>query len=408
MCKQDFKKIIDQDGKDMLAFAQRLIQLPSVTGQEGDVAGAIVSEMKRLNYDKAFCDEAGNVIGVISGTGGGEHILYNCHMDQVDPGNLNAWEYPPFEGIIANGWIHGRGASDTKGAIAAQVYAAAAVKKLGVPHEGDIIVTAVVEEEPGDMWGMRKLVDNVISDYHGKIGLLVLGEATGLNIYLGHRGKVEIDIRTLGKVAHSSAPWRGANAIYKMRPIIQSIENLSDRLPEHPLLRRSSVAITNISCSPGWLSTVPDVCTIRIDRRFLPSENRETILLDLERIINSAGLDVGRDAFVDIQKYHHVSYSGLNESMELYKPAFLTSEDEPHVRAVSRSLEAVGQKPTFDCWDFGTDGAWVATELGIPTIGYSPCEEEFAHTPKDRISIDLMEKSVYGYISISIALTRKE
>ncbi len=94
--------------------------------------------------------------------------------------------------------------------------------------------------------------------------------------------------------------------------------------------------------------------------------------------------------------------------MELYKPAFLTSEDEPHVRAVSGHLRLWGRNRTFDCWDFGTDGAWVATELGIPTIGYSPCEEEFAHTPKDRISIDLMEKSVYGYISISIALTRKE
>ncbi|MGI6783174.1 MAG: YgeY family selenium metabolism-linked hydrolase [Aminivibrio sp.] len=407
MFREDFKHVLDQQNDNMIAFAQKLIRLPSVTGQEGDVAGVIVSEMQKLDFDKILTDEAGNVMGVISGSGNGEHVLYNCHMDQVDPGNLDAWEHAPFDGVIADGWIHGRGASDTKGAIAAQVYAAAAVKKLGFSHKGDIIVTAVVEEEPGDMWGMRKLVDSKIRNYPGEIGLVVLGEATGLNVYLGHRGKVEIDVRTLGKVAHSSAPWRGENAVYKMRPVIESLERLGDSLPEHPFLRRSSVAITNITCSPGWLSTVPDICTIRLDRRFLPSENRDTILSELNGILNSAGLESGKNAFVEIQKYNHTGYTGLKESMELYKPAFLTAEDEPHVQTVVKSLQLVGQNPAFSCWDFGTDGAWTSTELNIPTIGYSPCEEEFAHTPEDRVSIDLMKKSVYGYVSMSIALTNK-
>ena len=407
MIDPGMKKVLESSFGDMIAFAQRLIRLPSVTGKEEAVADAILSEMNRLGYDRVFKDEAGNVVGVVAGSGGGEHLLYNCHMDQVDPGNLDAWEYPPFSGEIADGWIHGRGASDTKGAIAAQVYAAAAVKKAGLPHAGDIIVTAVVEEEPGDMWGMRKLADSVIAGYPGKIGMLVLGEATGLNVYLGHRGKVEIDVRTLGKVAHSSAPWRGVNAVYTMRPVIESLEKLGNSLPEHPFLRRSSVAVTNITCSPGWLSTVPDVCTIRIDRRFLPDENRESILSELEEILRSAGLTVGTDAFVEIQKYDHVGYTGLKESMELYKPAFLTPGDEPRVRIAVEALKAIGQEPAFNCWDFGTDGAWVATELNIPTIGYSPCEEEYAHTPRDRVSIDLMKRALAGYVFISTALTRQ-
>ncbi len=402
------RKILEESHDDMIAFARRLIRLPSVTGEEKDVADAILSEMKRLDFDDVYRDDAGNIVGIVSGNGGGEHLLFNCHMDQVDPGNLAAWEYPPFEGAIADGWIHGRGASDTKGAIATQVYAAAAVKKAGLSHGGDIIVSAVVEEEPGDMWGMRKLADGVLSEYPGKIGMLVLGEATGLNVYLGHRGKVEIDLRTLGKVAHSSAPWRGVNAVYKMRPVIEALEKLGESLPEHSFLRRSSVAVTNISCSPGWLSTVPDVCTVRIDRRFLPSENRETILSELEGILRSSGLNVGEDAFVEIQKYDHSGYVGLKESMELYKPAFLTPENEPRVRCVVNALENAGQHPTFDCWDFGTDGAWIATELHIPTIGYSPCEEEYAHTPKDRISIDLMKRALHGYVSMSLALTRRQ
>lgn len=401
----DFAPAIERSFGDMCEFASRLIALPSVTGQEGLVAETIISEMKRLQYDDVFTDKAGNVVGVIKGTGGGEHILYNCHMDQVDPGNLEAWEHPPFSGKTADGWIHGRGASDTKGAIATQVYSAACVKEAGAAHRGDIIVTAVVEEEPGDMWGMRKLADEVLAVYPGRIGLTVLGEATGLNVYLGHRGKVEIDIRTIGQVAHNSAPWRGTNAVYKMCPVIEALEKLGDRLPEHPFLRRSSVAVTNITCSPGWLSTVPDRCTIRIDRRFLPHENRETIMKELGDILKGAGLSVGADAAAEIQAYAHTGYTGLQESMELYKPAFLTPEDEPHVVIVVDALKKVGQNPAFNCWDFGTDGAWIATELGIPTIGYSPCEEEYAHTPRDRVSMDLMRKAALGYAAISVAVT---
>ena len=406
MARDEMNKDMEKYYEDMIGFAQRLIRLPSVTGEEGAVADEILSEMKKLDYDKAYRDEAGNVIGIISGSGGGEHVFYNCHMDQVDPGNLDAWEYPPFEGLTLDGWIHGRGASDTKGAIAPQVYSAAYMKKAQIPHGGDIIVTAVVEEEPGDMWGMRKLIDSVIGNYPGKIGMLILGEATGLNVYLGHRGKVEIDVQTKGKVAHSSAPWRGVNAVYKMRPVIEAVENLGNTLPQHPFLRRSSIAVTNITCSPGWLSTVPDICTIRLDRRFLPSEDRSSILDELEGILQTAGIQLGKDGFIEIQKYDHTGYTGLKESMELYKPAFLTSENDEHVLQVVEALNEIGQKPVFDCWDFGTDGAWVATELGIPTIGYSPCEEEYAHTPKDRVSIDLMKKSLLGYVAINSVLAK--
>ena len=389
---------------DMIAFARKIISLPSVTGEEGDVAKAITDEMRKLGYDDVIVDTTGNVIGIIKGSGGGEHILYNCHMDQVDPGNLDAWEYPPFDAVEAGGYIHGRGASDTKGAIATQVYAAAAVKRLGLPHKGDIIVTAVVEEEPGDMWGMRRMYDEVLATYPGRIALLVLGEATALNVYLGHRGKVEIELTVRGKVAHSSAPWRGVNAVYAMQPIIKAIESLDTVLPKHDVLTRSSIAITNITCSPGWLSTVPDKCTIRIDRRFLPHEDSNSIQKELEEIIRNAGLNPGDNAEVVFVGYSHTSYTGVQETLPLYKPAFLTPQNEPHVEATVAALQAIGQKPEFHTWDFGTDGAWLATQCNIPTIGYAPCEEQYAHTPIDRVSIDLMEKSFAGYVAISLAV----
>jgi putative selenium metabolism hydrolase len=275
---------------DMVGFAQRLVQTPSITGEEGKLAALICDEMQKLGYDRVFRDSTGNVIGVISGTGGGQHVLYNFHMDHVSPGNLDAWEYPPYDGVIADGYLHGRGASDVKGAMAVQVYAAACMKRVGIPHRGDIIVTGVVDEEPGDMWGMRRMAQEVLANYPGKIGLVVLAEATGLDIYLGHRGRLEIELDTFGKIGHSSSPWRGVNAVYEMRKVISAIEELDSRLPQHDFLGKSTICITNIKCSPGWGSIIPDKCTIFLDRRFLPSEDRNSILKELESISAGGGL----------------------------------------------------------------------------------------------------------------------
>jgi len=401
----EIERILDNCYDDMVAFARKLISLPSVTGEESEVAAAIMTEMKRLGYDEVMTDSTGNVIGVIKGSGGGEHIMYNCHMDHVSPGDLDAWQFPPYDAVIDGGFIHGRGASDTKGAIAVQVYAAAAVKKSGAAHKGDIIVTMVVEEEPGDMWGMRQLYDEVFLKYPGKIGLLVLGEATGLNVYLGHRGKVEIELRVQGKIAHSSAPWRGVNAVYLMQPVIKEIAELCDKLPKHDFLTDSSITITNITCSPGWLSTVPDRCAVTVDRRFLPHENMETITNEMEGLLKRGGLTPGVDAEISFRNYSHISYTGISGTLPLYKTAFLTSKDDAHVVSAVKALNELGQHPAYKCWSFGTDGALVATEYGIPTIGYSPCEEEYAHTPIDRVNLDLMKKAFIGYTAISIAVS---
>lgn len=100
--------------EDMIDFAQRLIRTPSESGKEGDVAQVILAELKKLDFDEAYVDPIGNVIGIIKGTGDGPNILYNCHMDHVAPGNLDDWEYPPYSAEIADGWLHGRAASDTK------------------------------------------------------------------------------------------------------------------------------------------------------------------------------------------------------------------------------------------------------------------------------------------------------
>ena len=92
----------------MIEFCQRLVQTPSLPGEEEAVAKLIKKEMESLKYDEVWIDEIGNVIGRIKGRRRGPSVMFTAHMDQVDIGDPSLWEYPPFSGTIASGYIHGR------------------------------------------------------------------------------------------------------------------------------------------------------------------------------------------------------------------------------------------------------------------------------------------------------------
>lgn len=382
----------------MLEFTQKLVRLRSDTGQEKQVADAIMEELEALGYDECLRDRTGNVIGIIKGRGDGDSILFNCHMDQVDPGDLTAWEHEPFGGDRDENFIYGRGASDTKGAIATQIYAGAMVKRLEIPLAGDLIFTFVVEEEPGDMWGALRMCQDWLGDR--KAALCISGEATGLDLALGHRGRLEIQVVSKGKNSHSSAPWLGINAVSKMAPMIEALDRLAQDLPSDGTFS-GSLSIINIQCHPGFNCVVPDTCTINIDRRFTTGETVESMLQEVQDIADRL-MENDREASyeVGIRKLEHTSYTGVHEWAEMVKPAFITDRGESCVEKAVEALGGVGQFPNTYFWDFGTDGAYIAKECKIPVIGYSPAEEKYCHQPIDRIDIRKMRQALEGYTAI--------
>src|SRR5215204_2370187 len=106
----------------MIEFARRLIQTPSLPGEERAIAELTVNEMKRIGYDDVWTDRVGNVIGVVRGVGSGPTVQFNAHLDHVDVGDPSLWPYPPFEAVIEGDTLYGRAASDVKGAMATQVH----------------------------------------------------------------------------------------------------------------------------------------------------------------------------------------------------------------------------------------------------------------------------------------------
>lgn len=400
----DYRKAAEETRSDVIAFAQKLIQTPSTSGQEGDLAQLMIAEMKKLNYDEAFIDDMGNTVGVVRGTGGegAVNIMFNCHMDHVDPGREDAWEYPPYGGVIDKGYIHGRGASDVEGAIASEIYAVGLIKKLGLKTKGDLIVTGVVQEEPAERFGMKHLMDVTFPTKGLKCDFVILGEATSLNVYLGHRGRAELEVQTFGRTSHGSAPWRGINAVYKMLPVIEGVKELDPRLPPHEFLGKSTIALTIISCSPGRLSIIPDICTVSLDRRFLPSETIDDAIRQIEDIFaRIKETDPEFKATVKVREVEEVSYKGVSGMCRKVMEPWITPRDHPYVEKTFEALREIGANPQVGRWDFGTDGSYTAGVLGIPTIGYSPGEEHYAHTPYDRVNIDYIVESVAGTMAIA-------
>ncbi|MFC1955639.1 YgeY family selenium metabolism-linked hydrolase [Chloroflexota bacterium] len=391
---------------DVTAFLQKLVQTPSISGEEGEVASLIAREMKKLGYDEVFTDDMGNVAGILKGSGQGENIMFNGHMDQVDVGRLEAWEYEPLGGAISEGYLHGRGTCDMKGAIASQVYAGAVIKNLSIPHRGDIIVTGVVQEEPAECVGMAYLCDVAFAQRGIKFDFIVLGEPSDLKISLGHKGRLELEITTIGRTSHGSAPWRGINAVYKMLPIITSVQTLDAKLPSHKLLGKSTISLTIISCSPGRLSVIPDLCTVSLDCRFNPDETPEKVRSQIDNILKDMGKgDAEFKGSVRIREIEEVSYTGMKTLAKKLMTAWLISEEHPKVVKTCDALRELGHEIKYTYWDFGTDGSHTAGKLGIPTIGYGPGEESLAHTPIERISLDSLVKSVAGNAAIAIAIT---
>jgi acetylornithine deacetylase/succinyl-diaminopimelate desuccinylase-like protein len=130
-----------------IAFAQDLIRIPGLPGQEGDVAARVLQEYKALGFDEVWSDEVGNCFGLVRGQGSGPAVMLNSHLDCVDVGDASAWERPPFSGDVADGFLHGRGAMDIKGPLALQTHVAAGFLQARLP--GDVMVGHTVLEERG-------------------------------------------------------------------------------------------------------------------------------------------------------------------------------------------------------------------------------------------------------------------
>jgi len=380
----------------MAKFLQELVRIPSLSTHEEAVAERLATEMRRVGFADVWTDRAGSVVGRI-GTGQGPKLLYNGHMDVVDVGDPARWRHPPYGGVIEDGVLYGRGACDMKGALAAMVYAVKALLDAGVELAGDLYVVGVVQEEPCEGLAMRVLVEEegIRPDY------VVLGEPSNLQIRVGHRGRMEMEVKVRGRAAHASSPDLGNNAIHNAARLIFGIELLAPRLATDPLMGQGTIAVTEIESQAASRNAVPDCCKFYIDRRLTLGETARKALAEIQNIISTEEVD----AQVRVTEYRAASYSGFDCRTRNVFPAWVVPEDHPLVQATVRSIrQTLGYRPRLSRWSFSTDGAYTAGVANLPTVGFGPGEEQYAHTQDEQIRLnDVVDAArVYARLAVEI------
>jgi putative selenium metabolism hydrolase len=373
----------DPSFENALSFAQDLIRIPSPSGSEGDVVRRILQEMETLDYDEVRMDGMGNAIGVVRGAGIGPSVMLNCHVDVVAEGDPAQWEHPPFGGVIADGFLHGRGAMDIKGPLAIQTYAAAALRGRA---PGDIIVAHTVFEERGG-WGMEAL----LASKEVEPSAVIIGESTEGDITTGHRGRAEAEVVIQGLAGHASAPERARNALDLVPQLLKAVKDLASDQADDPILGQASIVATGISVLPESPNVIPDEVTVVLDWRVLPGSTNESLLDQLRGAVAQRipELPPGWGIEIRMAQETQTTHTGLSELRDLFTPGFLLDADDPVILAAA---EAVGRQDgkgmaAIRPWTFATDGGWSSGVFGIPTLGFAPGEERFAHTNTERLEL---------------------
>jgi putative selenium metabolism hydrolase len=369
-------------------FLRELIAIKSLSSQEGNVIARIKQEMEKCKFDEITIDPMGNIIGRI---GHGKHVIaFDAHVDTVDVGNPDNWKVDPFKGDEKDGIIYGRGACDMKGALASIIYGGKIIKDLGLEDDYTLYVVGSVQEEDCDglCW------QYIIKEDKLRPEVVVITEPTNLAVYRGHRGRMEIEVRTKGISCHGSAPERGVNAVYKMAPIVLDIEKLNERLGGEPFLGKGTVTIAEFRSTSPSLCAVADSATIHLDRRLAATDTLESAVKEIQDLpsVKAAGAEVV------VLDYAVASWKGLTYPTQKYFPTWLLPENDPVLNTGVKAYEGLfGEKPVVSRWVFSTNGVAVMGMHGIKCIGFGPGNEIYAHMATEHIPVEHLVKASAWY-----------
>jgi len=307
-----------------------------------------------------------NVLGHIN-AGAQQTLMLEAHLDTV---HADSMAIEPFNPVIRESRLFGRGSCDTKGSIAA--FLQAVVNSLKTPGRlrYNIVLLFVSDEEYRFTGAQHAVKEGLKADFG------IAGEPTRLRIVRAHKGVTRWKIHTKGIAAHSAYPERGKNAIYSMSGVINRLERYAVDLyagKPHPLLGAPSLSVGVIEGGQA-VNIVPDHCSIEIDRRTLPNENQQSVLDPIRSLL--------RDLPDWEMKNPHLSVAGME-----------ISESAPVVQALARSIDTVCGEAVIESAQYATD-AGIYNAVGIPTLVFGPGDIAQAHTDAEYIDLDQLNQAV--------------
>jgi succinyl-diaminopimelate desuccinylase len=376
------------DPDELKATAQALIAARSENpgGTEDDAAVVASSLLSDLGATTTTVrGEAGrpSVVATI-GPEGGRSLAWNGHLDTVPAGSLDTWSVDPFAGEVLDGRLVGRGACDMKGAIAAAIAAAAAIRRAGIQLGGELTFHLAADEELAGVHGTRVLRDRAFLTQ----GAAVVGEPSDLGLGLAERGGAWITATAYGTAVHGSQPHRGVNAITSMaRFLLRLPEVVPDRV--HPLCGRATVnaALIDGGSAPN---VVPDRCAVDIDRRILPGERDPTTVLEPFR------------ALAEDLRREHPEVDVRSEIRE-----WTDAAEAPADSAIAQAIRAaattqLGSTPPDVGFTGITDARFYINDAAIPTVIFGPGSLSVAHTADEWVAVEELVSAARIYARLFV------
>ena len=403
MTVQEIKKRVEADRENIIQFLRDIVAIPSMDGQLKDVGECIQSKMRNLGFDEARFDKMGNTIGRIGD--GPKVIVFDSHIDTVGVGDPSEWEWDPFVGKVENGLLYARGACDEKGSTPGMVYGLAIARDLGL-LDGYTAYYFGNMEEWCDGIAPNAFVE---ADPQVRPEFVVIGEPTRMQVYRGHKGRIELKITAHGRSAHAASHYLGDNAVYKMMAIITQIRELDRRMRFgmgfHPIQGYPSIAVTDVRARTASLNAVPDQFTIYLDRRLTLNEPREEVIETIKGLIPDY---LQGEIHVEELFYDTPSYTGFVFPVPKYYPPWLLDDAHPLTRAGQATIETLwNESRPLGTWDFSTNGTYWAGKAGIPSIGFGPGDEKTAHMRHENVPLDEVVLATEFYALLPKILSEK-
>jgi acetylornithine deacetylase len=309
-----------------------------------------------------------NVIARLPGRDPGRRLVLEAHTDTV---SVKGMTIPPFEPVIVDGKMYGRGSCDTKAGLATMMHAMASLKADGITPPCEVLLAAVVDEE-FSYRGVVKLCESLKAD------AAIVAEPTEMRAVIATKGVLRCRIVVRGKSAHSSKPHLGVNAITHMARVIAAIEADNDRMAavQHPLV---GCGTCNVGVINGGVQVnfVPDICAIEIDRRLLPGERADDAVAHYRQLLQGIGGITAE----------------LEEPLLLVDEALDTPAGSAVVQTASRVLREMGLNPDPCGVPFGCDASKLS-RAGIPSIVFGPGSIDRAHTVDEYVELDQVEQAL--------------
>ncbi|MDD3657054.1 MAG: M20 family metallopeptidase [Atribacterota bacterium] len=398
MHNTEYDKIIKNvDEKGVVQFTQDLVRIKSVFHPEKEgcneekVAHFVAKKLKDMGL-KVVVEEVApgrpNVIAVLKGSQEGKNLLFEAHTDVVTEGNPQEWKYPPFDAIIHKGNIYGRGSCDTKGNLAAMVYAVKAILDSKTDFKGSIVLCIPVDEE-GMMLGIKNFINQGWAD---EVDAAIICEPEENNICITQKGAMRIVIKVKGKMAHGAMPETGINPNWGVAKILIALERLQKKeikkLGKHEYLGFPSFTPTILRApikGEAQINVIPQECMLTVDIRTVPGQEHNQLKKAILNIFKKIS-----------QKDQH-----FQASMEVIeeRPWTETSPDEPIVKDTAQAFQYITKKkPIYNGVPGATDGTFLKSWKNIPIVTIGAGNRLIPHQVDEYVEIKELIETVKIYV----------